>query len=153
VDRRASSQHVDELGRGYREPVIEFVADPRLVDNDEDDDVDRADAPNVRLPDMRPEAEVGTHFLSLGQLARCRRRACEVERHGESAEVLEEDKEGVSLRTNVLPPVQRRVVWCYSLRGRMPSSANPPTYATPAATSPANYSRTTRPRASSSPRL
>jgi proteasome accessory factor C len=32
-----------------------------------------------------------------------------VERHAESAEVLEEDEESVKLRANVLPPVQRRV--------------------------------------------
>jgi vacuolar-type H+-ATPase subunit F/Vma7 len=32
-----------------------------------------------------------------------------VERHAESAEVLEEDEESVKLRANVLPPVRRRV--------------------------------------------
>jgi predicted DNA-binding transcriptional regulator YafY len=32
-----------------------------------------------------------------------------VERHAESAEVLEEDEESVKLRANVLPPIQRRV--------------------------------------------
>jgi hypothetical protein len=32
-----------------------------------------------------------------------------VERHAESAEVLEEDEESVKLRASVLPPVQRRV--------------------------------------------
>ena len=64
----AADATVDQLSGGYREPVIEFVADPRLVDSDEDD-VDPADAPYVRLRDMRPEADVGTHFLSLGQLA------------------------------------------------------------------------------------
>jgi hypothetical protein len=32
-----------------------------------------------------------------------------VERHAEPAEVVQEDEEGVKLRANVLPPVQRRV--------------------------------------------
>ena len=32
-----------------------------------------------------------------------------VERHAESAEVLQEDEESVKLRDNLLPPVQRRV--------------------------------------------
>jgi predicted DNA-binding transcriptional regulator YafY len=68
----AADATVDELGGGYREPVIEFVADPDLVDGG-DDDVDPADAPYLRLRDMRPAAEVGTQFLSLGQLAQVSR--------------------------------------------------------------------------------
>jgi proteasome accessory factor C len=51
----AADATVDQLGGGYREPVIEFAADPQLFDSDEDD-VDPADAPYVRLRDMRPEA-------------------------------------------------------------------------------------------------
>jgi hypothetical protein len=57
----AADPTVDQLGGGDREPVIEFVADPGLVDSDEDD-VDPADARYVRLRDMRPAAEVGTHL-------------------------------------------------------------------------------------------
>ena len=71
--------------------------------------------------------------------------------HAESAEVLEEDEESVKLRANVLPPVQRRVGLVLLVAGPDALSPIPPTYATPAATSRANCSRTTRPRASSLP--
>jgi proteasome accessory factor C len=65
-----------------------------------------------------------------------------VERHAESAEVLE-DEESVKLRANVLPPVQQRVGLAAPSPGPTPSSPSPQTCATPAATSPVNCSRIT----------
>lgn len=58
---------LDQLGGGFHEPVIEFVADPDAANGAED--VSPADAPYVRLRDFRPTSSVGTHFLSFGQLA------------------------------------------------------------------------------------
>jgi hypothetical protein len=66
-----------------------------------------------------------------------------VERHAESAEVLQEDEESVKLRANVLPPVQRRV-------GLVLLIAGPDAFVTEpaglryAATLPANCLRTMR---------
>jgi predicted DNA-binding transcriptional regulator YafY len=59
---------IDQLGGGYHEPVIEFVAGPDPV-ADHDDEVSPAEAPYVRLRDVRPTSGVGTRLLSFGQLA------------------------------------------------------------------------------------
>ena len=41
-----------------------------------------------------------------------------VERHAESAEVLQEDEESVKLRANVLPPIRHRVGLVLLIAGR-----------------------------------
>jgi proteasome accessory factor C len=63
----ATDVTVDQLGGGYHEPVIEFVAGP-WVDS-ETDDAAPADAPYVRLRDVRSSSGIGARLLSFGQLA------------------------------------------------------------------------------------
>ncbi|HEX6325234.1 MAG TPA: WYL domain-containing protein [Jiangellaceae bacterium] len=58
---------VDQLSDGYHQPVIEFVAGPRV--GSETDEVSPADAPFVRLRDLRSPPGIGAWLLSFGQLA------------------------------------------------------------------------------------
>jgi predicted DNA-binding transcriptional regulator YafY len=59
----------EQMRGGYREPLIEFAARPAGDDDEWDDYPDPADAAYVRLRDLRPVSDVGTKFLSLGELA------------------------------------------------------------------------------------
>jgi len=58
---------VDQLAGGNHEPVIEFVAGS--WPGSEADEVSPADAPCVRLRDVRSPSGIGARLLSFGQLA------------------------------------------------------------------------------------